>query len=136
MSLERGYVFPKPRPKEDGLSCIGVSRPFVEYEYPGELSAVLDPAQQGVGNEIVHSNAVWIAWETGAEVPPGLNLQSLVSQRDEDFRILRQEVRRNADDRGLRGCQLQMLEKGGCDPFIDQDASMLRSAERKNGRPA
>src|SRR5258707_558055 len=98
---------PHHGPIEDALASIGSAGTFVEDQDGAEVREIDYLRQQRIGKEVVNSDAAGVAWVTRTELPAGLHRHVPGAKAKVDLGILAQKSRRDVNQRGLGGGDLE-----------------------------
>ena len=111
--------------EKNGLPGVGITDPFVEDKRAQEFFPIDDFVQQQIGNEIVHHHLGGISGISGSEVPTGFDGQVAGAELNVNCGVGGQEAGGQVYHGGLGRRDLQVMEEGGGQPFIDQNPAML-----------
>src|SRR6185437_10917370 len=127
-SFERRPVL-CPRAKEYGLPRIGVPHPFIEHQHAQKIGPVFDLGKQLVRQKIEDCHAVRVDRHTRPEMQARLDRLAPRANRKIQLRIGFEKVRSKLEQCRLRNVDLQVAQKYARQPFIDQNAPVLRIVE-------
>ena len=105
---------------------IGVAHPFIERQRAEKIGKIFDGIKDGVGKKIVDHRARRVPREARTEMPSGVRQLPVSPELEMDFRIGREKLFGDADHRGGRRGDAEVVQKYGRDPFIHQDPPVLR----------
>ncbi len=121
---------------EDALAAVGIGDPFVEDQNGAEVVEVGDLGKQGVGEVVVDRDAVGVAGELGAEVPAGLDGDTLRSEVEVKLGVGGEELGGDANEGGFGNGDFEVTEEDGGEQFVDEDAAVLGIVAELDDIPA